>query len=394
VVGLAVSGSVAAYKAAEIARLLVKGGAKVVPILTAGARKFIGEPTFSGITGTRAYGEMWDEPGEIHVQLARDLDLLVVAPATADLLARFAAGRADDLVTALHLCFRGPILVAPAMHPSMWSHPATARNVATLAADARVELLGPVVGEVASGDTGQGRMVEPAEIAARALARVGPRDLEPLHVVVTAGPTFEDLDPVRFVGNRSSGKMGFAIAERAAARGAFVTLIAGPVSLPTPHGARRIDVRSALEMQEAIERALGEGFGEADVLVMSAAVADYRPARRSASKIKRSGAPLAVELEPNPDLLAEIGRRRKGREPVLVGFALETDEDRIVALALEKLEKKRVDLVVANHADDSLGKDENRVTLVTSSGSESVPKAPKLEIADRILDHALALLRR
>jgi phosphopantothenoylcysteine decarboxylase/phosphopantothenate--cysteine ligase len=392
---LGVTGSIAAYKAAEVARLLVKGGARVIPVLTRSATEFVGAQTFSGLTGERVHVSMWDAPGELHVSLASEADLVLVVPATADFLARLADGRADDLLAATVLCARGPVMVAPAMHPRMWSHPAVQRNVATLASDARVELVGPVEGEVASGDVGMGRMADPAHIAERALARVGPRDLEPLHVVVTAGPTCEDLDPVRFLGNRSTGKMGFAIAQRAARRGAFVTLIAGPVQLPTPAGVKRIDVRSALEMQAALRTALGEGFGEADILVMSAAVGDYRPARTSSTKLKRSAEPSTLELAPNPDLLADIGSRRRGREPVLVGFAVETETpDRLVANALGKLQAKRVDLVVANHASDSFGRDDNVVTLVSTSGAETLPRTDKGKLADRILDRALELLPR
>ncbi len=386
---LAVSGSIAAYKAVEVARLLKKAGARVIPLMTRAAREFVGAQTLSGITGESVHEEMFDPgyPGEKHVDLARTADLVLIVPATADLLARLAGGRADDLLTALVLCARGPVLAAPAMHPRMWAHPATARNVAMLAADGRVTLIGPVDGEVASGERGIGRMADPEEIVHAALGVVGPRDLGGIRVVVTAGPTVEDLDPVRFLGNRSTGKMGFAIAERAASRGAEVTLVSGPVSLATPRGVRRVDVRSALEMKAAMGEALGAALERADALVMTAAVADYRPAEASETKRKRSAEPLEIKLIPNPDLLAEVGAARAGARPVLVGFAVETADDAgIVAYARGKLHAKRVDMVVANHAKDSFGREDNRATIVTAGGSEALGILPKRALADRILD--------
>jgi phosphopantothenoylcysteine decarboxylase/phosphopantothenate--cysteine ligase len=398
VVVLGVSGSIAAYKAAEIARRLLAGGARVVPLMTRAAREMIGAVTLAGLTGEKVHEEMFDPsfPGEIHVDLARRADAVLLAPATADLLARLATGRADDLVTAVALCARGPVLAAPAMHPRMWDHPATRRNVAQLAADGRVELVGPVHGEVASGERGVGRMAEPADIARAVLDRLAKKDLAGLRLVVTAGPTVEDLDPVRFLGNRSTGKMGFAIAERAALRGAEVTLVAGPVALATPHGAKRVDVRGALAMQAALANALGPDLAGADALVMTAAVADYRPADVSPTKRKRTAEPLALELVPNPDLLAEIGATRGARRaPALVGFAVETASDEcVVAYARQKLENKRVDLVVANHAADAFGKDDNRATLVDRDGAEPLGTLPKPALADRILDRVARLCGR
>lgn len=398
-IALAVSGSIAAYKAAEIARLLIQAGARVLPLMTRAAHEFLGPMTLSGICGEPVRETMWDPgfAGELHVALAAEADVVLLAPATADLLARLAGGRADDLVTALALCARGPVIAAPAMHPRMWSHPATARNVATLAADGRVELVGPVDGEVASGERGVGRMAEPAAIAAAALARVARRDLEGLRIVVSAGPTVEDIDPVRFIGNRSTGKMGFAIAERAAARGAAVTLVAGPVALATPRGARRVDVRGALAMRDAMRDALGPDLGGADALIMTAAVSDYRPAEARAAKMKRSAASMALELVANPDLLAEIGAARAAAQatrPALIGFAVETDtDDRVIASARHKLETKRVDLVVANHAADAFGRDDNRATLVTRGGAEALGVLPKPALADRLLDRVADLCR-
>jgi phosphopantothenoylcysteine decarboxylase/phosphopantothenate--cysteine ligase len=393
---LAVSGSIAAYKAVEVARLLKKAGARVLPLLTRAAKEFVGPQTFSGITGEPVAEDMFDPTfaGEKHVDLGRNADLVLIVPATADLLARLAAGRADDLVTALVLCASCPIVAAPAMHPRMWAHPATARNVATIVGDGRVTFVGPVDGEVASGERGIGRMAEPEEIVRVALAHFEARDLEGLHIVVTAGPTVEDLDPVRFLGNRSTGKMGFALAERAAARGASVTLVAGPVSLATPHGVQRVDVRGALEMKAALWDALGTNLDRADALIMSAAVADYRPAETSTTKRKRSAESLELKLIPNPDLLAEVGRARTVSKPVLVGFAVETGEDEaILGYARGKLEAKRVDMVVANRADEAFGRDDNRATIVTRDAAEPLGVLTKRALADRILDRIVARCR-
>ncbi|MBK7580844.1 MAG: bifunctional phosphopantothenoylcysteine decarboxylase/phosphopantothenate--cysteine ligase CoaBC [Myxococcales bacterium] len=385
---LAVSGSIAAFKAAIVARLLVTEGAAVQTLFTRSASQFVGASTFAGITGKPVRSDMFDAAvaGELHVDIASKTDLFLVAPATADLLARLAQGRADDLVTATALCSTCPLLVAPAMHPAMWSHPATQRNLATLASDGRVERVGPVYGEVASGEHGIGRMAEPAEILAAVLVTLAPHDLRGRHVVVSAGPTVEDIDPVRFLGNRSSGKMGFALAERAAARGARVTLIAGPCALATPYGVTRVDVRSAVAMRGAVWQALGPDLGAADALIMAAAVGDYRPTETRATKLKRGGDGMKLDLVQNPDILAEIGAARSGRRPVLVGFAVEADtNEKVVAYARAKLEAKKVDFVVANHADDSFGKDDNRASLVTHDRVEPLPRTSKLELADQIL---------
>lgn len=392
-VALAVSGSIAAYKAVEVARLLVKAGARVIPLMTRNAQEFIGAVTLSGICGEKVRTEMFDPsfPGEAHVAIAREADALLIVPATADLLSRLATGRADDLVTALALCIDKPVIAAPAMHPRMWSHPAVQANVATLRSHGRVELIGPVDGEVASGESGVGRLADPAMIAAAALSRAQEQDLAGMHVVVTAGPTVEDLDPVRFLGNRSTGKMGFAVAERAAARGAKVTLIAGPVSLATPFGVSRIDVRSARAMKSALWQALGPDLRNADALVMTAAVADYRPAEEYATKMKRTAHQMTIELVPNPDLLADIGAARAGDRPVLVGFAVETgSDDTVVGYAQGKLSSKRVDMIVANEARDSFGKDDNRATIVDPTGVEALGVMSKQGVADRILDRVAA----
>lgn len=388
-VALAVSGSIAAYKAVLVARLLVTAGAQVQTLFTRSASQFVGAQTFAGVTGRPVLSEMFapGAAGEPHVDIARESELMLIVPATADLLARLAGGRADDLVAATALCSTCPVVAAPAMHPAMWAHPATQRNLRTLTGDARVHLVGPVDGEVASGERGLGRMAEPDAIVAAALAALAPRDLVSRHLVVTAGPTIEDIDPVRFLSNRSSGKMGFAIAARARARGAEVTLIAGPTPLPTPAGVTRIDVRSALDMQAAVGRALGAALDAADALVMAAAVGDYRPTSTHDQKLKRTADALELGLTPNPDILAAVGAARRGVRPVLVGFAVEAAGDaQVLAYARAKLDSKRVDVVVANHAADAFGKDDNRVTLVTRDGAQALAPGPKSELADPILD--------
>jgi len=394
-IALAVTGSIAAYKAVEVARLCIGAGARVLPLMTTSARRFVGPVTLAGITGEPVATEMWDPsfPGEMHVTIAGRADVLVIVPATADLLARLAQGRADDLLTATALCARGPVLAAPAMHPRMWLHPAPQHNVAELARQGRVTLVGPVDGPVASGESGIGRMVDPADLVAAIGRALIAGDLQGRSLVVTAGPTHEALDPVRYLGNRSSGKMGFAIAARAAARGAKVTLVAGPVALATPRGVERVDVETAVEMQAAIDAALGPTLRGADALVMAAAVADFRAAAPSATKIKKGNDPPALALAKNPDLLAAIGARRAGVRPVLVGFALETgDDDAVLAYARAKLLAKKIDLVVANAAHASLGQSTNRVALVRAEGAEAFQSGTKEAVADRILDaiaHAL-----
>ncbi len=394
-VALCVTGSIAAYKAAILARLLVKAGARVLPVMTRAAREFLGPMTLSGITGSPVAESMWDssQPGELHVDLAAQADIVAIVPATADVLARLAQGRANDLVTALVLCARGPILAAPAMHPRMWAHPATQQNVSELAYQGRLTLVGPVSGQVASGDDGTGRMAEPEAVLAAIVAALAPKDFAGKHVLVTAGPTLEDLDPVRYLGNRSTGKMGFAIAERAAARGAEVTLVAGPVSLPTPPGVKRIDVRGAVAMRGAVWQVTSLDLSKVDAVIMAAAVADYRPSEVSASKLKKQGKSATLDLTRNPDVLAEVGQARAGQRPVLVGFALETDaHEGMVAEAQRKRVQKRVDVIVANEARSAFAGDDNEVTLVTASGEERLPRMSKASVAEAILDRVRPLL--
>lgn len=402
---LCVSGSIAAYKAAVLARALLHAGAIVQPVMTQAALQFLGRSTLEGLTGRPVRSELFEGPGEPHVELARWSQLLVLAPATADLMARLAQGRANDLITATALCARCPVALAPAMHPAMWEHPLTQSNAARLRELPGWSLLGPVFGEVASGDEGLGRMLEPEQIAAALPVLLAGSEqsggsqpaaqlLSGRRLVVTAGPTAEDLDPVRSLTNRSSGKMGFAIAASAARRGAQVTLIAGPVALETPAGVSRIDVRSALEMRSALQQALGEGAALADALVMCAAVADYRPQQPSTAKLKRGTGTLTIELVPNPDLLAELGQARVGQRPFLLGFAVETAAGgELIAAGRAKLVRKKVDAIVANAASDALGTDDTRAVLVTRDAELPLGPGSKQLVADQLTEFLAARLQ-
>ncbi len=376
-----IGGGIAAYKAVQLVRELGRRGADVRVVLTEAATRFVGRMTFAGLTGRPAVDDLWDPSyaGEVHVELGEWADAMVVAPATMNLLARAAAGFADDAVLATLACMRGPVLFAPAMHHRMWAQASTARAVRLLR-EAGHGFVGPVEGPLASGEVGMGRMVEPEAIADALFARLDEKqDLAGRAILVTAGPTVEDLDPVRFLGNRSTGKMGFAIAARAAARGARVTLVTGPVHLADPPGVEVVRVRSALEMQAAVRARTAS----VDAIVMSAAVADYRPAQVAAEKIKK-GDDLAIPLVRNPDILAELGAARTGSRPILVGFAVETTE--LVRYATEKLTRKKADLVVANEARVGFGGDANQATLVSHDGAFPLAPMPKTELADRILD--------
>lgn len=382
---LAVGGGIAAYKAAVVLRELQRGGATVRVVMTKAAREFVGPATFAGLSGEPVVTSLWDHAGEIHVELGEWADAMVVAPATMDLLAKAAQGLGDDPVLATLSCARGSVFFAPAMHFRMWERPATQRAVAQLVEDGAT-MIGPVSGPLASGQSGLGRMSEPEAIAAAVLADGRGADLAGRTVLASAGPTHEDLDPVRFLGNRSTGRMGFAVAAAAAARGARAILVAGPSTLPTPPGVEREDVRSALEMESAIRAHLES----ADAVVMAAAVADYRPADQASEKIGKSEGPMTLELVRNPDILAALGAERSGDRPVLVGFALETSD--AAAKGRAKLERKKVDLVVANLARDGFGGEENEVTLVAPEGDERLPRASKRAIAHAILDQIAAKL--
>ncbi len=394
-IGLLVTGGIAAYKAPILARELVRRGATVRVALSASATRFVGPLTFSGLLGSAPLTDLWDASGgEAHVELAGWADLLVVAPATANVLAKMAHGLADDVVSATLLCARSPILVAPAMHSRMWEHVATQENVETLR-QRDVGLVGPVHGALASGEEGPGRMSDPEEIARIAMGMLSPKDLAGTTLLVSAGPTHEPIDPVRFVGNRSSGKMGYAIAERAADRGARVVLVSGPVSLPVPPGVELVRVKTALEMQDAIELRLGADDG-ADAVIMAAAVADYRPREVSAQKMKKKDKgdqARTVELVRNPDILAILGADRKATRaarPILVGFAVETDD--LLGAAKRKLAQKRADLIVANHASVAFEGDASEIFFVDAGGVEKLGTLPKRATADRILDRVSQLL--
>ena len=384
VVGL--GGGIAAFKAVELVRELMRRGAEVRVAMTEAAGHFVGPITFAGLTGQPAVTDLWakDYAGEVHVELGDWADALVIAPATMNLLARAATGQANDAVLATLACARGEVFFAPAMHSRMWSHPATQANVRTLR-ERGAQVLGPVTGPLANGELGEGRMMEPQEIAQALESHfTHTDDLTSVRILITAGPTYEDLDPVRFLGNRSTGRMGYALAREAQRRGATVTLVSGPVHLPSPSGVELIQVRSATEMHEAVM----SRFQQFDVVIMAAAVADYRPKRRSAEKIKKSGT-LALELLRNPDILADVGAQRTQQPQVLVGFALETEH--LEQAAREKLRRKAADLIVANEAVHGLGGDTNRVTLVDAKSATPLPEMTKHALANQILDRVRAL---
>lgn len=379
VVLVGVCGSIAAYKAVLVVRELQRLGETVQVVMTPTASNFVGKATFEGLTRRPAYSQMSEAPDELHVTLAKSAKRFVVVGATADFLARLASGRASDLLTATALCYDAPLFVAPAMHPNMWNHAAVRRNVDQLERDG-VQFLGPVSGPVASGDVGMGRMMEPIDIVA---ALIGKRDLCGKRIVVTAGPTVEDLDPVRFISNRSTGRMGYAVARRAVERGAEVELVTGPVHLSPPPGVRLHHVRSALDLLATL-RALCQT--PVDGVVMTAAVGDYRAREASPVKLKRQDG-LSLDLVENPDVIATLAAERRGPLPTLVAFALETGEDAaILEYAKKKLSQKGVDLVVANRADEALGMDTNRVHFVHASGHVSHPNQDKLTVAEHLLD--------
>jgi phosphopantothenoylcysteine decarboxylase / phosphopantothenate---cysteine ligase len=387
---LIVGGGIAAYKSCELIRLLRKAGASVTCVLTKGGAQFVTPMTLAALSENQVHMNLWDLKNEVemgHIQLSRQADLVVVCPATADLLARMEAGIADDLATTLLLATDTPVMAVPAMNVRMWQHAATVRNVATLRERA-VTVIEPDEGEMACGEYGPGRLPEPEAILAAIGAHFGRPARQPLagrHMVVTAGPTHEPIDPVRMLANRSSGKQGFAIAEALARLGARVTLIAGPVALATPPGVARVDVEAALQMQAALGRAL-----PADAAVMVAAVADWR-VDASASKIKKDGSgPPSLSLVENPDLLAELASSSR-RPRLLIGFAAETDD--VVENARAKLARKGCDWIVANDVSgDVMGGDSNAVHLVTAQGVESWDRLAKAEVARRLADRIAAEL--
>jgi len=375
---LGVTGGIAAYKAAELVRRLVERGAQVQVVMTHGAREFITPTTFQALSGRPVRDSLWDPAGEAamgHIELARWAELVVVAPATADFIARLVHGRADDLLSTLCLATSAPIAVAPAMNQQMWQNAATQANVATLAGRG-VRLLGPASGGQACGETGPGRMLEPGEIADLVEPLLhGSGPLAGKRVLVTAGPTRECIDPVRFVSNRSSGKMGYAVAQAARAAGAEVVLVSGPVSLPAPPGLKRVCVESAAQMHAAV-------FAElpgCDVFIGTAAVADYRPAVQVDRKIKKRSEQMVVEMVRTPDILAEVAAQAV--RPFVVGFAAETDQ--VEQHALEKLLRKNLDLIAANEvgACKVFDCDDNALLVLWRGGRRELPQAPKRDIA-------------
>jgi len=388
-VALGVTGGIGAYKAVEVARGLQKRGHDVVAIMTATATKFVGPVTFEAITRRRVITDQF-EPGANadieHIALASTVDLLLVAPATANILGKFANGIADDFLSTLFIATRAPVLVAPAMNTQMFAHEAVRANLDTLARRG-VRFVEPGEGYLACGWIGKGRLAEPDEIVTAAESVLRPEGpLRGKRVLVTAGPTYEDLDPVRYIGNRSSGRMGFAIAAEAMRRGADVTLVAGPTAVEPPAVRELVRVRSAFEMQQAVL----ERSDRMDLVVMAAAVADYAPERRASQKVAKQDDTLTLTLKKNPDILADLGQRRlaASRGPVLVGFAAETED--IVGRARAKRERKHVDVNVANdvsRADAGFDVDTNAVTIVDANGAESVPLQSKSGIASAILTH-------
>ena len=391
---VAVGGGIAAYKAAELVRLLDKAGATVQVAMTERAQKFIAPMTFQALTRRPVFTDLFSLTEEAtigHIQLADRADLVIVAPATANVIARLAAGMANDAVCAMTLATRAPVLLAPSMNVNMWSNPLTRANVQRLVDVAKYQVVGPGDGFLACRWTGPGRLAEPEDIVEAAAMLLSPQDLAGKRLVVSAGPTYEPIDPVRFVGNRSSGKMGIALAAAAKRRGAEVTLVLGPSAVPPPVGVTTSHVETAGQLQWALRNA-AKG---ADAIVMTAAVADYRPAREAKEKLKRGalGAQTRIELVANPDVLAELGKQRKGRAPLLVGFAAETED--VLDNARKKLAQKRCDLIVANDVSEpnaGFAVDTNHVQLVDARENIDVPSASKYEVAHRILDKIAAML--
>ena len=398
---LGVGGGIAAYKSAELARALMERGLRVQVVLTDAAQRFITPLTFAALTGRKVITDLFATASSEetlssaieHISVAQDNDVMVVAPATADLLARLAYGHADDFLTTTYLAFTGPVVLAPAMNSNMWAHPATQENLNILRKRGHV-IVEPEDGLLACGMTGPGRLAETNQIA-DVVASLGltsspvkaSKDLDGETVLITAGPTQEPLDPVRFISNRSSGKMGYALAEAAGERGARVVLISGPVHLPAPPGVTLIRVHTAIEMRNAVF----EHLAEATIIVKSAAVADYHLSRVPQHKVKKTATRMSLELDPTPDILAELGQKKGDR--LLIGFAAETEN--LTAGARSKLKSKNCDMVVANLVgQDGTGfeSDENEAVLVLSTGETiPLPRAPKREMADRIFDQVMKL---
>ena len=392
---LGVGGGIAAYKAAELARALAERGAEVQVVMTAAAQQFVRPLTFAALTGRKVITSLFPAAGQEestesaieHIRVTQESDLLVVAPATADLMAKFAHGIADDFLSTLYLAFTGPVVLAPAMNTNMWNHAATQANLEVLCKRGHT-VVGPDEGSLACGMLGPGRMSEPDIIADAALALMNqPKDLEGETVLITAGPTQEPLDPVRYITNRSTGKMGYALAQTAAARGARVILISGPVHLAEPAGVTMVKVRTALEMREAVI----EHLQPATIVIKAAAVADYHVARVPEQKLKKTAARISLELDPTPDILAELGQKKGDR--LLIGFAAETENLR--QEARRKLKSKNCDMIVGNLVGQEgagFESDSNEVILALATGEViALPRASKREVAGRIFDEALKL---
>jgi phosphopantothenoylcysteine decarboxylase/phosphopantothenate--cysteine ligase len=386
---LGLTGGIAAYKAAELSRLLVKRGADVRVAMTDAATRFITPTTMQALTGQAVWTDLWDarvDDAMGHIELSRDRELIVIAPASADFMAKLANGLANDLLSSLCLARRCPLLVAPAMNVEMWQNPATQRNADRLREDGIV-FAGPAAGDQACGESGLGRMLEPADIAAEIEAQFAPKALSGKRVLVTAGPTEEPIDPVRMLTNASSGKMGYAVARAAREAGAEVTLVSGPVALPTPQGVERIDVRTAQEMFAAVKKAAPRS----DVFVSVAAVADYRAKDPSSRKIKKAnGRAVSLELVENPDILAYVAGMKK--PPFCVGFAAESED--LARHAIEKRAKKKLPLIAANLARDALGSDDNAIRLYDARGEHDLGRGPKLELARKLIAHVAGALPR
>lgn len=378
---LGITGGIAAYKAAELCRRLVQDGIEVHVVMTEAARAFITPVTMQALSGNPVFTDMWDPrvPDNMgHIELSRGKDVIVVAPATADFMAKLAHGLADDLLSSLCLARECPLLIAPAMNRQMWDYAATRRNAAQLERDG-VIVVGPASGDQACGEVGMGRMVEADEIAATVSALLAPKILSGMHIVVTAGPTFEAIDPVRGITNRSSGKMGYAIARAAVAAGARVTLVSGPTMLAAPAGAQRIDVTSASEMFDAVKRHIDR----ADIFIGVAAVGDYRPARQSEQKLKKSARNVNIELTPNPDILAHVAALPNA--PFCVGFAAESEN--LLENAEAKRRSKKLPLLVANLVQQAVGSDENELTLLDDNGAHPLPRSSKDALARQLIAH-------
>lgn len=384
---LGITGGVAAYKAAALVRLLVRAGMDVRVVMTDAARRFITPTTLQALSGQKVWTDLWDSEVQdhmAHIELSRDRDLIVVAPATADFIAKTALGLADDLLSSLVLARECPLLVAPAMNRQMWEKPATQRNIRTLQADG-VAVVGPAVGDQACGETGPGRMVEPETLLEEIAATFEPKVLAGKRVLVSAGPTEEPIDPVRVLTNLSSGRMGYSVAQAAREAGAQVTLVSGPVQLPTPAGVARVNVRTAREMFEAVKGA----SSACDIFFSVAAVADYRVKKPAAQKIKRGTVALRrLELEENPDILAWVAARP--RPPFCVGFAAESEN--LAAHARAKREKKRIPLIAANLAQEAIGAEDSALTLYDARGAHPLGRGPKLALARKLVAHVAGMI--